>query len=101
MSNRLKRKKALSASKCPIYGEFFVGLVLHLQRSERVAIAHNGANVPQVPHDIAFRRAAVDNQHDEDQWELHSNDDESSMGINDNTENANAEKDKIIEYWKK
>ncbi len=97
MSNRLKRKKASnkSASKCPICGEFFVGLVLHLQRSECVAIACN-ANVPQVPHDIAFKRAAIDNQHDEDQWELHSNDDESFMGVNDNTEKANAEKDKII-----
>jgi len=41
--------------------------MLHLQRSEFAAIAHK-ANVPQVPHDIAFKRAAIDNQHDEDQW---------------------------------
>ena len=44
------------------------------------------ANVPQVPHDIAFKRAAIGNQHDEDQWELHSNDDKSFMGVTDNTE---------------
>jgi len=62
MSNRLKRKKASkkAASKCPICGDFFVGPVLHLQRSECVAIACN-ANVPQVPHDIDFKRAAIDN----------------------------------------
>jgi len=97
MSNRLKRKKASkkSASKCPICGEFFVGLVLHLQRSECVAVARN-ANVPQVPHDIAFKRAAIGNQHDEDQWELHSNDDKSFMGFNDNSEIKNAKTDKNI-----
>jgi len=97
MSNRLKRKKASkkSASKCPICGEFFVGLVLHLQRSECVAVARN-ANVPQVPHDISFKRAAIGNQHDEDQWELHSNDDKSFMGFNDNSEIKNAKTDKNI-----
>jgi len=35
-------------------------------------------------------------QHAEDQWELHSKDDESFMGVNDNTEKANAETDEII-----
>ncbi len=95
MSNRLKRKKDSnqSSSKCPICGEFFVGLVLQLQRSESVAIAHN-ANVPEVPHDIAFKRAAIDNNDDEDQWELHSNDDESFERDNENTDKVTAVTDK-------
>jgi len=78
---------------------FFVGLVLHLQRSECVAVARN-ANVPQVLHDISFKRAAIGNQHDEDQWELHSNDDESFMGFNDNSEIKNAKTDKNIAIGK-
>jgi len=69
--------------------------VLRLQRSECDAIACN-ANVPQVPHDIAFNRAAIGNIHNEDQWELHSNDDETFMGVNDNKETANTETDKTI-----
>jgi len=69
--------------------------MLHLQRSGCGAIACN-ANVPEVPHSIAFKRAAIDNEHDEDQWELHSNDDESFERSNDNTDKANAKTDKII-----
>jgi len=97
MSNRLKRKKApkKSSSKCPICGEFFVGLVLHLQRSECVEIAHN-ANVPEVLHDTAFKRAAIDNHNDEDQWELHSNDVESFMRVNENNDKASSETDNNI-----
>jgi len=101
MSNRLKRKKVSkkSASKCPICGEYFVGLVLHLQRSECVAVARI-ANVPEVPHGIAFKRAETDNQNDEDQWELHSNDDESFMGVNDHLERKRKETDKNIDIRK-
>jgi len=62
---------------------------------ECVEIACN-ANVPELPQEIAFKRVARDNHNDEDQWELHCNEDESFMRVNENTDKTNAETDKNI-----
>jgi len=47
---------------------FFDGLVLHLQRSNCVAIAHT-ANVPSVPQNIAFDWEEMDDKVDDDESE--------------------------------
>jgi len=47
-------------------------------------------SAPEVPHDITVKRAAIDNYHDEDPCELHSNDDESFMKVNDNNDETNS-----------
>jgi len=94
MSNRLKRKKASKSQQANVQSVVnFFGLVLHLQRSECVAVARN-ANVPQVPHDNSFKRAAIGNQHDEDQWELNH-----SWELMIIQKKTNAETDKNI-GWK-
>jgi len=68
---------------------------LHVCSREHIVVNATLPSCPQVFHDVAFKRAAIDNQHDEDQWEFYSTDDESFMGVNDNTDKANAETDKV------
>jgi len=65
--------------------EFFDGLVLHLQRSECVSIAHT-VNVPSAPQNIAFHHRAMNHEDydDESDWEMNLNDKDAIMENNEN-----------------
>ena len=83
----MKRKKPpkKSPKKCPICHNYFDGLVLHLQRSDCVAIARN-VNVPNAPpQNIAFhhRARADDEEEDECNWEMNLHDKEAVMQNNE------------------
>jgi len=81
----LKRKKPpkKSPKKCPRCGNFFDGLVLHLQRSECVSIACT-VNVPNALQNIAFHhRARDDEEEDEIYREMNLNDKDAVMQNNE------------------